>query len=82
MNIYLLSQDINNDYDTYDSMVVSAKDEDEARKIHPDGRSGWKGWRGKLFSSWVETPSQVEVKYLGKAEGGKKGIILSSSNPG
>jgi len=35
MNIYLLSQDINNNYDTYDSVIVIAESEEEARKIHP-----------------------------------------------
>jgi len=35
MNLYLISQTINNGYDTYDSAVVCAESEDEARKIHP-----------------------------------------------
>lgn len=37
MKLYLISQKVNNDYDTYDSAVVVAKDEEEAKKIHPDG---------------------------------------------
>ena len=47
--IYLVSQSINNGYDTYDSMVVAAESEQDARLIHPsdfvthhnDGK--WKG---------------------------------------
>ena len=35
MNIYLLSQSKNTGYDTWDSCVVIAKDEDEARMTHP-----------------------------------------------
>lgn len=35
MKIYRLSQTLNNDYDTYDSCIVCAENEDEARKIHP-----------------------------------------------
>lgn len=35
MNLYLISQTINEGYDTYDSAVVAAESEDEARKIHP-----------------------------------------------
>jgi hypothetical protein len=35
MNLYLLSQDVVCGYDTYDSCVVAAESEDEARKIHP-----------------------------------------------
>jgi len=35
MNLYKLSQDINNNYNTYDSCVVAAPDEETARFIHP-----------------------------------------------
>ena len=35
LNIYLLEQNYVDGWDTYDSMVVIAKSEEEARKIHP-----------------------------------------------
>lgn len=35
MKLYLLKQYINNDYDTFDSCVVAAENEDDARTIHP-----------------------------------------------
>lgn len=35
MKLYKLSQNINNGYDTYSDCVVCAKDEEEARLIHP-----------------------------------------------
>lgn len=35
MNIYLLEQDLNNGYDTYDSCVVVALNETAARNTHP-----------------------------------------------
>lgn len=35
MNLYLLSQNVVDGYDTYDSCVVCAEDEKEARLIHP-----------------------------------------------
>lgn len=35
MNLYLISQDINSGYDTYDSAVVAAESEKDAREIHP-----------------------------------------------
>ena len=35
MKLYKLSQEINNHYDTYDSAIVCAENEEEARKIHP-----------------------------------------------
>lgn len=37
MNLYLISQSQNNYFDTYDSAVVCAPDEDTARWTHPDG---------------------------------------------
>lgn len=69
MKIFKLSQTLNNDYDTYDSCIVCAENEDEARKIHPskyvthykDGR--WYGTHtngGEYetengpYSSWVQ----------------------------
>jgi len=81
MKIYLISQNENDDYDTYDSAVVYAKDEKEVRKIHPSGRQ--KEWRDESCSNWCDKPSQVEVKYIGEApKQKKKGVILSSFNAG
>lgn len=36
IKLYLISQDKNNDYDTYDSAVVAARNEIEAAQIHPN----------------------------------------------
>lgn len=38
MNIYKISQEINKDYDSYNSAIVYANNEQEARYIHPDGK--------------------------------------------
>jgi hypothetical protein len=38
MNIYLLTQDANREYDTYDACVVAAKNQESARRIRPDHR--------------------------------------------
>lgn len=35
MNLYLLTQDIVDGYDTYDSVVVVAESEEDAKTIHP-----------------------------------------------
>ena len=53
MKLYLLKQNTNEGYDTYDSCVVCAKDEETARHIHPDwefqkGKEWWK--EKKLFT--------------------------------
>ena len=37
MNLYVLRQDKNNGYDTYDSAVVVANSEEEARNVIPGG---------------------------------------------
>ena len=35
MNIYKVSQDLNDNYDTWDSFVCVAENENDARSIHP-----------------------------------------------
>lgn len=37
MNLYKISQNIHNGYDTFGSAVVAAVSADRARDIHPDG---------------------------------------------
>ena len=37
MKLYLITQDIVNDFDTYDSAVVAAKSPKDAKTIHPSG---------------------------------------------
>ena len=84
MKLYKLTQEVNNDYDTYNSCVVAAKNEDEARLIHPDEWPDVKkvdNWA--MFSVWAYKPDQVAVEYLGTAKPGtKKGVILASFNAG
>jgi hypothetical protein len=88
MNLYLLEQSANNNYDTYDSVIVAAQNEDEARKIHPSSyeKEGLeKPWykRGDRFSTWAYELDQVNVSFIGVAkEGTEKGVILASFNAG
>lgn len=48
--LYLISQSVNEGYDTYDSAVVCAATEDDAKHIHPspyaDGWDEHMGWYG------------------------------------
>ena len=82
MNLYLISQEENNEYDTYDSAVVAAKDEMTARRMDPTS--------GKLMTAekwlwghWCTSPDKVKVKLIGKAiKGTDKGVICSSFNAG
>jgi len=80
MNLYLLRQDVNNNYDTYDSAVVAAKTVDEARAIHPDGTEY--GWGEFGCSSWAKHPNEVKVKKIGVTTTESVGVILSSFNAG
>jgi hypothetical protein len=78
MNIYLISQKENDIYDCYDSAVVAAESEDDARSIHPDGRKNWDGIdRADPYGDWC-SKEYVKVKLIGKAEEGITGVICAS----
>ena len=93
MFLYLISQDFNNDYDTYDSAVVCADTEDEARMIHPDEKDGTRrivsldgcdDWDGEdeENSSWCAA-KDVQVQIIGIASNNlKRGVICASFNAG
>jgi len=42
MKIYKISQNVNNDYDTYSDAIVCAENEEEARIINPSEFYKWK----------------------------------------
>ena len=70
MKLYVISQEENKDYDTFDSMVVAAETPTKARKIHP-------GY------GWTSDYKNVTVKYIGEAKAGtEEGVILASFNAG
>lgn len=76
MNLYLISQTDNDDYDTYDAAVVAANSEEDARNTHPDGTSSLAGY------TWTAREN-VSVKLIGRAKGGTiAGVILASFNSG
>ena len=84
MKLFRISQDKNNDYDTYDSAVVCAETEEQARFIHPRYQIDDKEWNGKVdvYDSWVDAEN-VKVEYIGEAkEGMVKGVICASFNAG
>jgi len=72
MKLWLLSQDKNNDYDTYDSCVVVAENEEDAKSIHPDGNSHYrKGyidyknvWRHDWFSKYNDGSDCLSCSYF------------------
>ena len=82
MNLYLISQNTNNDYDTYDSAVVCAASEAEARNMTlPYGKR--RDWE-KNDCSWVNWPDQVIVELIGTADPSRKeaGVVCASFNAG
>lgn len=85
MNLYLISQDINDDYDTYDSAVVAAESEDDARTIHPDSgicgewdESDWWSESGWLKYSDID---KITVELIGTTDR-ERGVVLASFNAG
>ena len=93
MNLYLISQTENNDYDTYDSAVVAASTEEEARHVCPSDYHKWiEGEWNFVYSdgthrpdnpsSWVQ-PSSITVKLIGRAaDDVVAGVVCASYNAG
>lgn len=92
MHLYLISQSVNADYDTFDSAVVAAESAEEARKIHPS--VGWdyenhgpvsEWWNSKpsRLNCWANRLEEVTVDYLGYSDHiTEAGVILASYNAG
>ena len=80
MNLYLLTQLRVLGYDTYDSVIVCAKNPKEAKQFHPDGNTLPSSSYSK---SWVDDPDQVDCKLIGEAARGvPPGVVLASFNAG
>jgi len=90
MNLYLISRTGPVGYEEYDSAVVVATDEAQARLIHPANYID----QGKWFtpgsdcwcpglSSWIK-PEDVEVTFIGVADSRykKPEVICASFNAG
>ena len=72
MKLWKISQDKNSEYDTYDSAIVAAVDEESARKTKvSEDEYAW------------AAPEFVTVDYIGEAkEDTEPGVILASFNAG
>lgn len=86
MNLYLISQSTNNDYDTYDAAIVAAETEDDARRIHPgnypDPVPDGDNIRDANYGTWTSI-GNVKVQLVGEAVTGMmKGVVLASFNAG
>jgi len=75
--LFLLTQTERRGYDTYDSVIVCALSDSEARNIHPNTIVGW-GSR-----SWCSSPDAVQVQHVGYAKTNVPvGVVLASFNAG
>lgn len=92
MNIYVISQNSNQGFDTFDSAVVVAESEGAARLIHPRGDRVWQPgrevWADGFIadtprgSKWCH-PDEVNVAQVGTAlEGQRPGVVCASYNAG
>lgn len=76
MNLYLVKQDENTDWDTYDSFVCAAETEDDARNLVPDEFTSF----GDSLSSWCSSPDKATVTLIGVAvKNVEEGEILCAS---
>lgn len=97
MKLWLLSQDVNDEYDTYDSCVVVEQTAEEAKRLHPNGilRANEEGkfeypycsaWVSSDYDygDWVKSVDDVNVEYIGEADRDLKAgdVICASFNAG
>lgn len=98
MKLWLISQSVNNNWDTFDSAVVAAETEEEARMTYPTHYAGvvadrfWDGstwlFRGsngtvhRLGYSCWTTPDNVTVEFLADGYDGPAGTVCASFNAG
>ena len=85
MKLFKISQDVNNDYDTFSDAVVAALDESDAKSIHPQEIWGipidLEDWNG-LYSTWSPM-EDVEAEYIGEAASNiERGVICASFHAG
>lgn len=87
MKLWLIEQDVNNGYDTFDSAVVAAVDEEAAKDTHPSEYSDGRTTRqvevdGTRYSIWAPF-EKVTATCIGEAEPGTRpGVICASFSAG
>lgn len=94
LNIYKIWVDDWLGYDTYDSAIVVAKDEESARHIHPGTKSpeepvmGWNKETYRYDKPWYESdefdfcwtrPENVNVALVGTTDFFEEGTVLCAS---
>ena len=98
MNLYKLTNIMNNDYDTFDEIIVAANSPEDARQLIPASNSytgnsvavfnqNDKTQQSKLAREWT-TPENVVVEFVGQSDKtffknhNNNPLILASFNAG
>lgn len=82
MKLWLITQSVNDHYDTYDGAVVAAETAEAARVINPATGDFYDPEVGDQYDAWCE-PSHVTVTLLGDAEDSiAHGVVLASFRAG
>lgn len=78
MKLWRIWQTVNDGYDTYDSAVVAAETENDARKINPCA------WPPSGPDECWAMPEHVSAQYIGEAAPGIEAgrVIVASFNAG
>lgn len=80
LKVYLLTQGVVRNWDTYDSCVVIAASKGDARRIHPSGKDRWDS------NTWLRLiqVGKVNVTEIGMANGKQVAgtVVCSSYNAG
>lgn len=91
LKLFLITRD-GSGLDEYEGAVVAAKNEGEARLIHPDGSQFWNAeeqswvhpgqYSDRPSRDWVK-PSKVNVQYIGIADASiEAGVLFSEFHYG
>lgn len=81
MKLFLIAQGEEDGYDSYDSAVVAAPDEETARNTDPSTGKPV-DWSSRRFGDWASKPEHVTVRYLGEAVDVEQGVVCASYNAG
>lgn len=75
--LWLLTQGENRGYDTFDSIVVAADTEEDAKQLLPNSYATWGSRR------WADSPDGVYAEKIGVTQSHRKGdVIIASFNAG
>jgi hypothetical protein len=95
LKLWIIEQEENGGYDTYDSAVVAAMTEEEAKRIHPSGNPK-KNWTDDMlgkddlgswqysYGTWATHPDNVKATVIGDAHASVTvgDVICASFNAG